>query len=171
MCPRILKQSCYNLHKKHYTACIACSKKTLKMLLENLKNPSQIPSRAPPNAPQIHLGTPWNQTWKKRPNYALKGAPREPKILPKSTQGGARAPNWRTFVVKMPLLKASRFLNAFLHVFWCFFEGPEPKNSMVFTSPNQLSLLLQKSAFLSLFGPLLAPKMLTFGIHWRPEGD
>ena len=57
VCPRILKQSCQNLHRKHYTACIACSKKTLKMLLENLKNPSKIPSRAPPNAPQIHLGT------------------------------------------------------------------------------------------------------------------
>ena len=57
VCPRILKQSCYNLHRKHYTACIACSKKTLKMLLENLRNPSKIPSRAPPNAPQIHLGT------------------------------------------------------------------------------------------------------------------
>ena len=32
---------------------------------------------------------------------------------------------------------------------------------MVFTSPNQLSLLLQKVRFLSLFGPLLARKMLT----------
>ena len=91
-------------------------------------------------------------------------------MLPESTQGGAWAPNWRTFVVKMPLLKASRFLNAFLLVFWCFFEGSDPKNSMVFTSPNQLSLLLQKVRFLSLFGLLLAPKMLTFGTHWRPEG-
>ena len=63
----------------------------------------------------------------------------------------------------MPLLKASRFLNAFLHVFWCFFEGSDPKNSMVFTSPNQLSLLLQKVRFLSLFGHLLEPKVLTFG--------
>ena len=92
-------------------------------------------------------------------------------MLPKSTQGGARAPNWRTFVVKMPLLKASRFLNAFLNGCQRFFEGSGPKNSMVFTSPNQLSLLLQKVRVLSLFGPLLAPQMLTFGTHWRPEGD
>ena len=55
-------------------------------------------------------------------------------------------------MVKVPLLKASRFLNAFLHVFLCFFEGSDPKNSMVFTTPNQLSLLLQKVRFLSLFG-------------------
>ena len=95
-----------------------------------------------------------------------KGAPN----APKSTQEGSWARNWRTFVVKMPLLKASRFLNAFVHVFLCFFEGSDLKNSMVFTSPNQRPLPLQKVRFLSLFGALLAPKMLTFGTHWRPEG-
>ena len=45
--------------------------------------------------------------------------------------------------------------------FLVLFEGSDPKNSMVFTSPNQLSLVLQKVSFLSLFGHLLAPKMLT----------
>ena len=92
-------------------------------------------------------------------------------MLPKSTQGVAWAPKWRTFAVKMPLLKASRFLNACLNDFLGFFEGSDPKDSMVFTDPNQLSLLLQRVRFLTLFGPLLAPKMLTFGTHWRPEED
>ena len=41
---------------------------------------------------------------------------------------------------------------------------------MVFTTPNQLSLVLQKVRILSLFGHLLAPKMLTFGTPWLPEG-
>ena len=41
---------------------------------------------------------------------------------------------------------------------------------MVFTSPNQLSLVFQKVRFFTLFAHLLAPKMLTFGTHWRPEG-
>ena len=41
---------------------------------------------------------------------------------------------------------------------------------MVFTTPNQLSLVLQKVRFLTLFGHLLAPKMLTFGTPWLPEG-
>ena len=41
---------------------------------------------------------------------------------------------------------------------------------MVFTTPNQLSLVLQKVRFLSLFGHLLAPKMLALDTPWRPEG-
>ena len=41
---------------------------------------------------------------------------------------------------------------------------------MVFTTPNQLSLVSQKVRFLTLFGHLLAPKMLTFGTPWLPEG-
>ena len=170
MCPRIFKQSYYNLHRKHYTA---WSKKKSQYALrkhqKSLQNHLQGIPKCTQNPP---WDPPWNQTWKKRPNYALQGAPREPKILPKSTQGGARAPNWRIFVVKMPLLKASRFSNACLNVFWCVFEGPDPTNSMVFSSPNKHSLLLhKKQRFLSLFGPPLAHKMLTFGTHWRPEGD
>jgi len=91
-------------------------------------------------------------------------------MLPKSTQEGSWAPNWRTFAVKIPLLKASHFLSSFLNVFFLFFEGADPSNRMVFTTPNQLSLVLQKARFLSLFGHLLAPKMLSLGAHWRPEG-
>ena len=55
--------------------------------------------------------------------------------------------------------------------FLVLFEGSDPKNSTVFICPNQLSLFLQKVSFLLLFGHSLAPKMLTFGIHWRPEAD
>ena len=91
-------------------------------------------------------------------------------MLPKSTQESSRAPNWRTFAVKMPLLKASLFLSTFLNGFQCFFEGSDPQNSMVFTTPNQLSLVLQKVRFLTLFGHLLAPKMLCLGAPWRSEG-
>ena len=91
-------------------------------------------------------------------------------MLQESTQGGARAPNWRTFAVKMPLLKASRFLNAFWNGFQCFFEGPTLR--IVWYLPVQISFpTFAKDPFFVTFWTLLAPNMLTFGTHWRPEGD
>ena len=90
--------------------------------------------------------------------YALKGAPREPKILPKSTQGDARAPNWRTFVVKMPLLKASRFLNAFLHVFCAFLRGPTLRIVWYLAVQINFPYFCKKSVFCHFLDPFWHPK-------------
>ena len=114
-CTSILKHLSHNLHDKNYTAGFRI---TPRILSENLKNPFKITSQSTQKCIQNPpWDPPWNQTWKKLPNCALKDAPRETKMLPKSTQEGSWALNWRTFAVKTPLLKASLFLRTCLNVF------------------------------------------------------
>ena len=56
------------------------------MLLENLKNPSKITSRAPKNAPKIHLGTLPETRPEKKSLIALKGSPKTAQNAPQNHQ-------------------------------------------------------------------------------------
>jgi len=127
------------------------------------------PPKAHKNAPQIHLGTLLETKPEKSSPIVLsrvaKGAPNAPQKHP----GGLLDTQLAHFCGQNAAIKRIAGLKHIFERFLVLFEGSDLENGMVFTSPNQPSLVLQKVRFLSLFRCLFPHKMLTFATRWHPE--
>ena len=99
-----------------------------------------------------------------------KGCPKGAQNAPQKHPRGLLGTQWAHFCGQNAAIESITVFKHILSVFYYFFEGSDPENSMVFTTPNQLSLVSQKVNLLTLFGHLLAPKMVTLGAPWLPEG-
>ena len=103
---------------------------------------------------------PQSQTQKKASICYLNGAQREPKMIPKISQGSSW-PHYRAhFFAKMEPWNAVLNLDTFLSSIELHSESPDPAFSMVFTSRNAGAPFRRNAGLRSPFGSLLRPEIV-----------